>query len=138
MNDSKNVVDRVWKIVEAKQLDRLGEVIDGDCHFKMPGMEVRGVAPLQQLLGAYLAGFPDLRHVEQHAVASGDTVAIELQVSGTHTGPMPTPQGIVPPTGKRVVWESCDYVRVRDGKIVSWHVYHDPTPFYAALGSGRA
>ncbi len=135
-NDSKSVVDRVWKIIEANQLDRLAEVIDGDCHFKMPGMEFRGLPALQQMLGAYLTGFPDLRHAEQSAIASGDSVALELHVSGTHTGPMPTPRGVVAATGKKVVWESCDVVRTRAGKVVSWHVYHDPTPFYAALGAG--
>jgi predicted ester cyclase len=133
MSDAKNVVDRLWKLVEAHELDRLGELIDADCQFKMPGMEFRGLAALRQMMEGYLSGFPDLHHEEKSAVAAGDTVALELQVSGTHTGPMPSPQGPIAPTGKKVVWESCDYVRVRGGKVVSWHVYHDPSAFFAAL-----
>jgi hypothetical protein len=47
---------------------------------------------------------------------------------------MQTPAGTVPPTGKKVVWESCDYIRVKNGKLASWHVYHDPNRFLTALG----
>ena len=134
MTDAKQVVDQIWHIIESKQLDRLTEVVDRDCHFKMPGFEFRGADALRQMLEGYLTAFPDLRHTEQSFVASGDTVAIELHATGTHTGPMQTPRGTIPATGKRVLWDSCDYVRVRGGKIVSWHVYHDPTPVFAALG----
>jgi predicted ester cyclase len=91
-----------------------------------------GACVLTLLVGGAL--LPDLRHDVKSHVEQGDTIAIELEVTGTHTGPMHTPQGTVPATGKRVAWQSCDWVRVREGKIVSWHVYHDPTAFYAALG----
>ena len=47
---------------------------------------------------------------------------------------MPTPGGLVQPTGKKVVWESCDYVGVKDGKVMSWHGYFDNVPFLTALG----
>ena len=86
------------------------------------------------MLGAYRTGFPDLKHRVIDVVESGDTIAIELVVEATHTGPMHTPNGVIPATGKRVTWDSCDYIKVRGGKIVSWHVYHDPAAFYAALG----
>jgi ketosteroid isomerase-like protein len=73
-------------------------------------------------------------HHVRHFVESEGAIAVELEVTGTHTGPMQTPQGTVPPTGKKVVWDSCDYVRTRGGKIVSLHVYHDSVPFLTALG----
>jgi len=76
----------------------------------------------------------DLQHHARHHVENNDTIALDLEVSGTHTGPMHTPTATIPPTGRRVVWDSCDYVRVRGGKIVARHVYHDPAPFFAALG----
>jgi predicted ester cyclase len=134
MSDAKTVVDRVWQIMEAGKLEELSQVVGPDCHFKMPGMEFRGIDALRGMLTAYLAAFPDLKHEVRHHVQSGDTIALELLVTGTHRGPMAMPQGTVPATGKKVTWESCDYVRVSGGKVVSWHVYHDPMPFLAALG----
>jgi steroid delta-isomerase-like uncharacterized protein len=133
-NDPKTLTDRFWALFESGKLDELRGLIDPDCHFKMPGAEMRGADAILQLLGAYRMAFPDLRHDVRSHVANADTIAIELVVTGTHTGPMHTPQGVVPATGKRVTWDSCDYVRVRDGRLVSWHVYHDPSAFFAALG----
>jgi predicted ester cyclase len=134
MGGAKELADKVWQIVESKQLDRLPEVIAADCHFKMPGMEFRGIGAVKEMLGAYMTAFPDLKHEVHHHVESADTIALELTVRGTHTGPMHTPQGSIRGTGKKVIWESCDYLRVKDGKIASWHVYHDPMPFLTALG----
>jgi ketosteroid isomerase-like protein len=136
MKSAKQIVEQFWAHFESGNFAALTDSIDADCHFRMPGMEVRDRNALLGMLTAYHTAFPDMRHRALHSVESGDTVAIELTVEGTHTGPMQTPQGTIPATGRKVTWESCDYVRIRDGKIFSWHVYHDPTPFFAALGVG--
>ena len=135
MKPAKSTVDRLWELFEANRIDELAGLIAPDCHFKMPGLEMAGRAPMLEMLRAYRHAFPDLRHTVKHSVESGDAIALELEVVGTHTGPMQTAQGTVPATGKQVVWDSCDYVRVKDGVITSWHVYHDPTPFLKALGA---
>ena len=134
MSNNKTVCDRVWEMLESGKLEKLAEVIDADCDFKMPGMTFKGVEALRQMFVGYRTAFPDIRHHVRHHVESGDAIALELEVSGTHTGPMQTPKGPVAATGKKVVWDSCDYVRVRGGKIISWHVYHDTVPFLTALG----
>ncbi len=134
MGIAKDITDKFWAHFEAGQLDAIEAYVAPDVHFKMPGVEASGFAPLKQMLAAYRAAFPDLVHHVKSHVESGDAIAIELDAVGTHTGPMQTPQGTIPATGKKVVWESCDYIRVKNGKIVSWHVYHDPTPFLTALG----
>ena len=69
-------------------------------------------------------------------IESGDTYAGEARYTGTHRGVLATPQGELPPTGQRVSWDSADVVRVADGKIVSWHIYHDPLRLLAQLGVG--
>jgi steroid delta-isomerase-like uncharacterized protein len=134
MTQAKELTDRFWQLFESNQFDALMTMIDPDCHFKMPGMDLHGREALKQMLTGYRVAFPDLRHTVKGHVESGDTIAVELSVAGTHTGPMQTPQGTVPATGKKIVWESCDVVRVRDGKIISWHVYHDSLPFMTQLG----
>jgi ketosteroid isomerase-like protein len=40
----------------------------------------------------------------------------------------------VPPTGREMVWESVDWIKLRDGRLVSWRVYQDNVPFLTALG----
>lgn len=53
----------------------------------------------------------------------------------THTGVFVTPLGDVAPTGKAVVPDACDVVRVGDdGRITSWHSYFDQASLMAQLG----
>lgn len=134
MTDAKKLTDQFWALFEAGKLAELGELVDPDVHFQMPGAEMRGREPLMQMLAAYRTAFPDLRHDVRHHVESGDTIALELKIVATHTGPMQTPQGTVPATGKKVEWTSCDYIRVKNGRFVSWHAYYDSVPFLTALG----
>jgi hypothetical protein len=105
MNEGKKLVDRMWDVIENKQLERLHELVDADCVTRIPGMELRGVEPLQQMLGAYVVAFPDLKHIVTHHVESEGTLALQLSVTGTHTGPMQMPQGAVPATGKKIAWD---------------------------------
>jgi ketosteroid isomerase-like protein len=134
MTQVKQLTDRFWQLFESNQLDALDDLIDPDCHFKMPGMDIRGSAALRQMLAGYRLAFPDMKHHVKRHVESGDTIAIELEVTGTHTGPMQTPAGTIAPTGKKLTWESCDWIRVKGGKVLSWVVYHDSVPFLTAMG----
>src|SRR3954467_13368396 len=88
MTQVKEVTDRFWQLFESNQLDALEALIDPDCHFKMPGMELRGIAALRGMLAGYRVAFPHPRHPVKGHVESGDAIAVELEVTGTHTGPM--------------------------------------------------
>jgi ketosteroid isomerase-like protein len=62
---------------------------------------------------------------------------IEFRGVGAAThglGELRGPQGDIPATGRPVLWESADYLRVRDGKIASWHVYTDTMAMLVQLG----
>jgi ketosteroid isomerase-like protein len=136
MGQNHDVVSRFWSAFEAGDLDGAAELMTSDAVFMQPGMpEVRGAEEMRGMLAGWRAAFPDLRHREQEVVESGDTVVVRLQVTGTHTGPMRLPDGQeVPPTGREMVWESVDWIKLRDGKLASWRVYQDNVPFLTALG----
>jgi ketosteroid isomerase-like protein len=72
--------------------------------------------------------------VVAHQVSSGDTVATEYVLEGTHSGTLQTPMGALYPTGKRVTSRACDVSRVRDDHIYSVHLYWDNLAFMSALG----
>jgi len=106
-----------------------------DCEFVMPGLPpLRGRTQIAPLFEAYLTAFPDFSVETLHAISSGDTWAAESRYQGTHAGPLSTADGEVPPTQRVVQWQSADLVRFRDGRIASWHVYHDRIAFLAQLG----
>ena len=134
MGQIQDLVERWWSLFEAGDLDAAAEFTHDDIEFRMPGAELRGRVAVREVLEAYRAAFPDLRHQFLDTVESGDTYAAELRITATHTGTMRTPDGDIPPTGKQVVWQSCDYIKVRDGKIASWHAYFDQVAFLTQLG----
>jgi hypothetical protein len=40
----------------------------------------------------------------------------------------------LPPTGREAIWESVDWITLRDGRIHTWRVYQDTADFMASLG----
>jgi hypothetical protein len=69
------------------------------------------------------------------AIESGNGIAVELRITMTHTGTFATAMSDVPPTGSRVVVDSCDVVHVEaTGKVASWQTYLDQAGFIAQLG----
>ena len=63
---------------------------------------------------------------------------MEFRGIGTHTGPLATPMGVIPPTGRRVDFPLCDVWEVRDGKVVSTHNYFDVMSLLGQLGISAA
>ena len=135
MGQAREIIDRWFAWFEAGDFGQLGTVTQPDAAITMPGgMRFRGPDELRPLLEAFHEAFPDLRHEIVDVVESGDKIAVELRIEGTHTGTLHTPQGDVAPTGRSVVWESVDFVTLRDGKVATWHTYFDQMAFLAQLG----
>lgn len=136
MSKNREIVETMWRLLETNRLDRLEEVFAGDGVVRMPGQpELRGLDTIRGALGAYFEAFPDMKHEVVGTVESGDTIAVQLRVRGTHKGPMRTPKGTLPPSGKPLDLESCDVVRVHDGKIVAWQGYYDNVAMMTAVGA---
>jgi len=76
-----------------------------------------GVSPKQATIAffkARLTAMPDLKVVPEVVVADKDHVAASFAYSGTHKG---TYFGVAP-TGRPLLFTSCDIFRVQDGRIV--------------------
>lgn len=134
MGAARQVVDRYWAAFEAGDFERVREVFGPESDLVGAGFRVRGADEIIGVLRAYKRALPDLRHNETSYVESGDTIAVELRVTGTMSGPLASPKGEVPPTGKRLDLASCDYITVKDGKIRSWRAYWDNMDFLGQLG----
>ena len=85
-------------------------------------MPVESEKELEQLIGMYRAGIPDLDIKVQHIVAEGEWVVTRVQCKGTHTGELAG----IPPTGKSLDFTASDIFQMADGKVVeSWHNVDD-------------
>jgi predicted ester cyclase len=135
MSENRKIVERAWQVMMSKNTDSLHEILNQDVDFSMPGgLKLKGVEAFRGMLQMWFVAFPDLRVEIRETVEQGDTIAVRLWVRGTHTGPLHGPEGTIPATGKEVVWDSVDWVKVRDGKVASWNVYEDQLSFLMQLG----
>jgi predicted ester cyclase len=82
----------------------------------------------------YAKAFPDMHRELYRFFSVGDVVVVELALQGTHKGPLATPMGILPPTGKRMDAPCCDVFRLVNGKIQSFNCYPSGTAIFAQLG----
>jgi uncharacterized protein (TIGR02246 family) len=134
MGQAKVLVDRVWQALEAQDYETFAGLFTADAEERQAGMTVRGREQIRAFVASFFTAFPDLRHEIVAWVEDGDTIAVELRVTGTHTGSLPTPNGAIAATGRRITLETCDYITVVGDKIMSWHVYMDQVAFMTQLG----
>src|SRR3954471_14218755 len=121
MGPARQLADKWWKAFIAGQLDQMTALVADDIELRGPGVELRGKAQLMPYLQVFKEAFPDLRAEVLASVEQNGHAFIELRIEATHTGPMKTPDGTIPPTGKRVVWHATDEVRISNGKITTWN-----------------
>jgi predicted ester cyclase len=63
--------------------------------------------------------------------------AIVFTMRGRHVGPLPTPLGILPPTGKMTERQVMDLITVKDGRIVEVWMCADELSALAGIGALR-
>ena len=95
---------------------------------------VVGHEGLKQYMQLYRAAFPDLHFTILDLLAEGDKVLTHWSASGTHTGPLASPAGAIPPTGKRMTVVGMSLSAIAGDKIMEeWH-YWDALGLFHQLG----
>jgi steroid delta-isomerase-like uncharacterized protein len=86
---------------------------------------IRGTGKIIEAWKGWASAIPDSRATFVRELASGDTAVLEMIWKGVHSGPLPTPAGVVAASNKPVELPACQIVSVRDGKVVSIAHYFD-------------
>jgi steroid delta-isomerase-like uncharacterized protein len=82
----------------------------------------------------WATALPDSKATFEHAVASGNTVTLELTWRGTHKGPLKTPTGDIAATGRPIEIRACQVIEVADGKATSIRQYFDMGTILQQMG----
>jgi len=99
------------------------------------GQTFHGPEGFRNFMMGFKSAFPDItinQVVSQ--IATDEAVVSEFTARGTHTGPLMTPAGEVPPTGRTVDLTVCEVWQIRDGKVASLHNYQDAASLMRQLG----
>ncbi len=95
---------------------------------------IRTKAEAGAYVQAWLTAFPDMRVQRKSRVIGEDSVAAEIEFTGTNTGPLAMGGMEIPPTGKSVVGHGAYFVQVKDGKVVEFSAHPDAAGLMMQLG----
>lgn len=129
-----DLAERYVTALLASDRATLAEICADDVEFVVPGMQATGVDAMVQYNDMFLAAFPDASHEIVARLEAMGAIVLEIRYRGTNTGPMSSPQGELPPTGRNVEIPGCMLLRTRDGKVASFHGYFDQLGFMQQLG----
>ena len=108
------------RVLTGGDIEATGDYFERDMVEEMPFPgQGPGLEGLKETLIRIRSAFPDSNWTVEEQIAEGDKVLSRFVWSGTHQGEF---LGI-PPTGRRIQFESVDAMRVVEGKIVEhWGV----------------
>lgn len=96
-----------------------------------------GRAAVANDYATFLTAFPDLRAEVTYSIVSGTTLAAEMTIAGTHTGPLTLPAGQVPPTGRPLKFTAAFFTRIDDqGLVIEERRYYNVADQLEQLGLG--
>ena len=135
MGQARETMDRLTAAVMSGDRDALGQLYAADAVAETPeGPRLEGGAAIADYLLTFKRAFPDASFEPAVQHEAGDTAIDEGYFVGTHTGVLSTPEGEVPPTGRKLRLRECDILTVRDGVAVSHRFYYDQLDFLSQLG----
>jgi len=112
--DKKVLVLSLYKKFDKGELDDIADAIDSNFTANVLGTTILDWEGFKQFGNAFLAAFPDGRHVFEYVVADGENVVTIGTYQGSHKGEM---QGISP-TNAKLKLPVMHLDRVVNGKIV--------------------
>jgi steroid delta-isomerase-like uncharacterized protein len=134
--DSEGIIRKLFDGFNAKDIDAIEALAADD--FELidcaSGEKYTGPEGARRNAEGWLTPFADVSVEILNVVSSGDWAVAEFVGRGTHSGPMQTPMGEIPPTGKQVELHLCSIIKVRDGKIAEGRNYYDAMTIANRLG----
>ncbi len=121
--------------VQEGDLVKALSVFTDDVERTMPGAgTLRSLEAFRSIIAVFPDAFPDIEFKIETWIETDDTLAVEGRVVGTHTGPLRTPTGEIPGTGRQLDLPFADVLTARGDKFSSLHVYFDRLEMLIQLG----
>lgn len=98
------------------------------------GQTFHGKEGFLQFMHGFKDAFPEMEIAIDNQVFGDGQVVNEISTTVAHTGPLQTPAGVVPPTGRTVSFTVCEVWGIRDGKVASLRNYQDAASLMRQLG----
>jgi steroid delta-isomerase-like uncharacterized protein len=97
--------------------------------------KLKGVDDVLTAWKGWATAIPDSRATFQSELVSGNTAVLEITWTGTHDGPLQTPDGEIPPTGKKIELRAVQVVDVANDRVKSVRQYFDMGTLLQQIGA---
>ena len=137
MGIAREKADAFAAAYNAHDLDKALAFFRPDATFVSPDAgELKGIEQIKAYHQIFFDAFPDAYVDVLTSYEDGHVTFDEWIFRGTHTGPLPLPNGeTLPPTGRRIAVRGSDVgVHDGDGVVVSQHMYFDQMQLARELG----
>ena len=98
------------------------------------GQSYTGREGFRAFMQDFKTAFPDCTVYLTRQVATEDGVVNEFRARGTHRGPLASPAGAIPPTGRSIDYPVCEVWEIREGKLARLRNYFDAASLMRQLG----
>jgi steroid delta-isomerase-like uncharacterized protein len=98
------------------------------------GRKVKGADQTIALMKGWAAAIPDSKATIHSTCTSGNTVIFEVTWTGTHKGPLQTPKGAIPATGKKIDVRACIVHEIAGDKVKEERHYFDLMTLLSQIG----
>ncbi len=90
----------------------------------------------EEFFNNWKTAFPDFKMKTLNKVATENTIAVELEFTGTNKGPlkMGTDTPEIPATNKKATSKGCYFAKVKNGKFIEVNTYPDLAGMMMQLG----
>jgi steroid delta-isomerase-like uncharacterized protein len=136
VSDATAVVRKFFDALNAADLDQVAALSNEEIAFIDVAFseEIGGRAAWRAYCERYTTGFSDLRIELTNLFGAGDWVFAEAVGRGTNDGPLVSPGGEIPATGRRIEVRFGMVFRVEGGQIAESREYYDAMTFLTQLG----
>jgi steroid delta-isomerase-like uncharacterized protein len=131
------IADLVIVAFNAGDWPQLSAIFDAEIRYVETGTgrEVAGAGPYIELLQGWRQVFPDCTGTISATVAEGGLVAHDIVWEGTQEGPLPTPMGLIPASGRRIKVRASIWYSVAGGKVSAITHHLDVLTMLQQLGA---
>ncbi len=99
------------------------------------GVHVTDEDSYREVLRGWLSAFPDLRGTVTSATCDGRLLAYEIRWDGTHTGPLQTPMGPIPASGRQVSVLGAIFVGIDGDRVSEVRQHGDTLTLLSQIGA---
>jgi len=117
--------------------DRMRANLAPDVHYTETGTgrQLDGVDPYIDLCADWRSAFPDVAGTVTNSAQGEGLAVLEIHWEGTHTGPLATPAGILPASGRRVAADASFWALYDGDRIREMHHHLDVLTLLQQVGA---